>query len=639
MLFKNKRVFVSGGNGVIGNELIGKLHSAGANILAGDLKPQPRHWPRDIGYRQGDLNCMSKAELDDFAPEYFFHLAATFERSIETYDFWNENYHHNVCLSNYLMGLLKDSVCLKKVIYASSYLIYSPELYNFAEPAQKACRLKESDPICPRNLTGMAKLMHEMELNFLADFKGDKYKIVSARIFRSYGKGSRDIISRWIRALLKSDPIRIYRKEGIFDYIYAGEVAEGLVRLALNTKAEGIVNLGNDNARKVEEVLVILKRHFPKMQMTEALSEITYEASQANMDHFNALTGWKPCKQLEDVIPELITYEKQHEFDENERPAANVLITSISKKVALIKAVKNAAKKIGSRIKVYGGDASPACLGKYFVDVFWQMPEMSSLSVELLVSYCRQNDIRFIIPTRDGELTYFAKCKDQLAKSGIEVMVSIPAAVENCLDKVMFYAVMKKHGFPVIYTSERLDDIDSNKLVVKDRFGAGAKGIGLGLDRATAREYAKTINSPVFQPLVEGFEASVDLYIGKNKKVKGVIARKRDLIVNGESQITTTFNNNSLEKMCVRIVDELGVYGHVVLQVLIDTNNKFHIIECNCRFGGASTLSVASGLDSFYWFLLEASGADIAGYPFIRSKSNKIQIRYPEDQIFNDSSI
>src|SRR5690554_6705132 len=95
-MFKNKRVFVSGGAGVIGRELVKKLYEAGAKVFVGDLKDKPKDWPSDILYRKGDLNFIAKDELDQFSPQYFFHLAATFERTEETYDFWYENFHHNI---------------------------------------------------------------------------------------------------------------------------------------------------------------------------------------------------------------------------------------------------------------------------------------------------------------------------------------------------------------------------------------------------------------------------------------------------------------------------------------------------------------------------------------------------------------
>jgi carbamoyl-phosphate synthase large subunit len=90
------RVFVSGGAGVIGMELIPKLYALGATVLVGDLKPRPAAFPSAVLYRQGDLNSMTKQEFDAFAPGLFIHLAATFERSTESYEFWHENFRHNV---------------------------------------------------------------------------------------------------------------------------------------------------------------------------------------------------------------------------------------------------------------------------------------------------------------------------------------------------------------------------------------------------------------------------------------------------------------------------------------------------------------------------------------------------------------
>jgi carbamoyl-phosphate synthase large subunit len=81
------------------------------------------------------------------------------------------------------------------------------------------------------------------------------------------------------------------------------------------------------------------------------------------------------------------------------------------------------------------------------------------------------------------------------------------------------------------------------------------------------------------------------------------------------------------------------MYGHIVLQVLMDENENLHVIECNSRFGGASTLSIASGLDSFYWFMLEANQVDLDSYPFTRSKVEKKQVRFPEDLITDGTGI
>ncbi|PSR52454.1 epimerase [Adhaeribacter arboris] len=632
-MYKGRKVFISGGNGVIGNELVKKLHKAGAVLLVGDLKDRPKHLPSDIQYRKGDLNYITARELQDFAPEYFFHLAATFERSKETYGFWEENYQHNVNLSHYLMTEIKDLPSIKKVIFASSYLIYDPVLYNFQEPASAPYSLKETDPILPRNLTGSAKLNHEIELRFLEDFRGEQFQTICVRIYRSYGKNSRDIISRWVRALLNQESLTVFKKEGIFDYIYAGDVAEGLMRVGATT-FKGIVNLGSGKSRKVEEMIRILKQHFPALTFQEASSDILYEASQADMTLFQKITGWLPAYQLENAIPEIVAYEKQaREKKDVFSPSSNVLVTSISRKVPMLQAIKLATKKLHPNLVLHGADVSAEVIGKHFVDRFWQMPRMADLSIEEVLRYCQQENIFLIIPSRDGELEFWASHKDLLMAKGISVMLSSLSAVQVCLDKLQFYQTLSAQNLPVIPTAETIEDLpNTEKYVVKERYGAGALGMGLNLNQQDALAHAKKLKQPIFQPFIEGQEYSLDMYVTQTGQVKGIVARTRDLVINGESQVTQTVSFPALEKLGEELVRVLPLQGHVVLQVLLTPDGQFHIIECNSRFGGASTLSTQCGLDSFYWALLEAQGEALETYPFARTPDKK-QIRFAQDLI------
>ena len=100
-----------------------------------------------------------------------------------------------------------------------------------------------------------------MELAFLQRTAVRPLSIVVARIFRGYGRGSRDVISRWIRAAMQNQEIELYRPEGLFDYVYAADSAEGLARLAASSFS-GTVNLGTGQARRVEEVAICLRESF-----------------------------------------------------------------------------------------------------------------------------------------------------------------------------------------------------------------------------------------------------------------------------------------------------------------------------------------------------------------------------------------
>lgn len=312
----------------------------------------------------------------------------------------------------------------------------------------------------------------------------------------------------------------------------------------------------------------------------------------------------------------------------------NVLITSISKKVPLIKAVKKAVRQCHKKSKVIGGDCSDNIVGRYFVDDFWLMPQIEQLDTESLIYYCKQNKVKAIIPTRDGELPFFAANTNILNENGISIMISSYSTVQRCLDKLIFFEFLKGLNYPVIKTVSDIEELACESYVVKERYGAGSQNIALNYSKQDAIKHAILLDSPIFQPFIGGREVSIDLYVGKDGICKGVVARTRELVVNGESQITRTIRDAKLETLCVKVAEQLAIYGHAVFQVLIDDQDNYHIIECNNRFGGASSLSLAAGLDSFYWFLLESNGYSIGPELFVRSPEEKTQVRYAEDLIF-----
>lgn len=629
---KGRRVFVSGGAGVIGQEIVPRLLDRGATVMVGDLKPRPTDFGPEVIYRRGDLNAMTTAEFEAFAPDTFIHLAATFERSTETYGFWEENFSHNVGLSHHLMTLAKDAPSLKRVVFASSYLIYDPDLYQFDAARDLPTRLKETDPILPRNLTGMAKLAHEIELRYLQPFVADRFSTVCARIYRGYGRNSRDVISRWIRALLKGEPLTVFRPEGLFDYIYAADTAEGLIRLCETKSLTGIINLGSGRARRVSEVIEILAGHFPDMVFTVEESDIPFEASEADLSLLDDVIGWRPAYGLEEAIPEMIAFERARLARPDLAPnPLKILLSSASRKVPLLRALETAAQAVDPGAEVICGDANGEALTAHISKAFWRMPATRPENLDLLIEGCRSQGVQVVLPTRDGELMFWAQNAEAFRQAGIEVLVSSPVAVNTCLDKLEFSRFGGLNNLPVIPTVLDLEDLPGDRFVVKERFGAGSRGVAINVDRSAARAHAQLLDQPIFQPYVAGEEISVDAWLDRKCRLKGLVLRRREVVVNGESQVTTTFRDPVIEAEAGRVLNALGLSGPVVLQIMISPDGKPHIIECNARFGGASTTGIAAGLDSLRWSLLEAQGEDLGVHPFHRIAGEVRQIRAPAD--------
>lgn len=308
MFFENKKVLVTGGAGVIGKELIGMLLRQGAIVRCVDFQEKPSEL-RDIEYFQMDLSKSDNQFLFRFEPEYVFHLAADFERTEERKEFWESNFRNNILVSHYLIDQIIKSPSLKKVIFASSYLIYDKTQYNNIEEQNI---LTENSTISPRNMVGVAKLQTETDLEFLSTHNEYPFDCVSARIFRVYGKGSRDVISRWVRDILQKKEILLFNENNRFDYIFARDVATGILKLGENNNAKGIYNLGTGVSYKVKDVVAILHKNLGDFNISTVESrKDLFESSCADITRLKNELSWSAEYSLEAGIKEIISYEKK----------------------------------------------------------------------------------------------------------------------------------------------------------------------------------------------------------------------------------------------------------------------------------------------------------------------------------------
>jgi carbamoyl-phosphate synthase large subunit len=313
----------------------------------------------------------------------------------------------------------------------------------------------------------------------------------------------------------------------------------------------------------------------------------------------------------------------------------SILITSASQKVPMIKVVREAAVSVlGPEASLVTSDSDAQCVARYFGDSFWHMPCLEELSVEEVLYEVSQRNIGWIIPTRDGELSFWAKHAQYLAEKQINVMISPEEAIALCQDKKAFSSWGLSHGVPTIPTVEE-PDLNSHdaKWVVKPRFGSGSRYLQLAVSSEQALHYQAELKNSypletVIQPYIEGLEYSIDIYCHSSEHIF-CIARLREKVKDGESQITSSEHFPELEQAVCLWAKRFGLKYHAVAQVLVDQHGAFHLIEINPRFGGASTLSIAMGLHSFAWFLQPDRIPE-----FHRHTTEMRQVRYANDLIY-----
>lgn len=312
----------------------------------------------------------------------------------------------------------------------------------------------------------------------------------------------------------------------------------------------------------------------------------------------------------------------------------NVLISSAGAKVPLFYAVKHAAKRTPHQPSVMAGDTNPFAHAKYVAESFIRLPPTVQENLEAIINVCGDNHIGLVIPTRDGELEFWARNRKRFEDHGTAVLVSDPQAIATSLDKLAFAEFGAANKLPIIPAWENPEG--SGTFVVKERYGAGSRSIGLNLSKSDAEIHAEKLTYPIYQPFIEGREISVDAWLDRQHKVKGLVLRERNEVANGESVVTTTFRDSALESECVKVLESLPLRGPIVLQLIVDQAGNPHIIELNARFGGASTASISAGLDLWYWSLLEQDGQDLESVPFHRSEEEIRQIRVQQDIVLYD---
>ncbi|MGI8944838.1 MAG: ATP-grasp domain-containing protein [Thermoleophilaceae bacterium] len=312
--------------------------------------------------------------------------------------------------------------------------------------------------------------------------------------------------------------------------------------------------------------------------------------------------------------------------------ALNILVTSLSRKVPLLAALREALDRSPASGCVWGADSDPGCVGRYFAERFWEMPPLSEPGgPDALAGFCARERIGLVIPTRDGELALLASLRERLEGEGVHVAVSAAEAIGTCLDKLRFHGHCRRHGLATAATATAPGELDAERLVVKERHGAGTRGLAVGLDREAARAHAEHLREPIFQPVLGGAEHSVDLYVNRRGEVVEAAPRARIRVHDGESTVTETVEHPQLVAAAVGLAESLDLRGHAVVQAFVE-GPEVTLLECNPRVGGGSTLGFHAGVETPAWAIAEALGETVAPRPGSYRRGLRL-VRYPADRL------
>ncbi len=309
----------------------------------------------------------------------------------------------------------------------------------------------------------------------------------------------------------------------------------------------------------------------------------------------------------------------------------NILITSASRKVPLVKSFQQALAEEGGG-KVIAIDASPRSAALYVADKSYLIPPGTGKDfIEVILDICKKHDVCLVIPTRDEELPIFADEKDRFSDMGVTVMISDLSVVQTCQDKCLFIDFCLNNGFhvPKTYSQDELIPVPELPLFIRGRFGKGSNA-AFRVETSEDLEYLlKKVEEPIIQECIEADEYTIDLFADFKGNIISVVPRKRLRIFGGESFVGITSKNWKLIDEAIRLAKTLKLIGHNTIQCFLK-DDKVLLIEVNPRYGGGANLGFASGAFTPRYLVQAVAGKSPA--PCIGEfKDQYLMLRHTDD--------
>lgn len=277
----------------------------------------------------------------------------------------------------------------------------------------------------------------------------------------------------------------------------------------------------------------------------------------------------------------------------------NVLITSAGKRVALTRYFKETLNRFYHDAKVFTTDINPEMApAGYVSDGCFKVPRVTDSGYPaLLLEICEKNDVGMVIATIDTELLLLADLKTDFARKGIHVMVSERQFVEMCRDKRNTGAFFEYHDIRV---PKAVDKYHPTFPLFAKPYD-GSLSTNLHYIRTAEVLTQEILDDPklIFMEYIDKKvykEYTVDMYYGKDNRVKCIVPRERIEVRAGEINKGRAEKNEILDYLKDKLGYIKGCVGCICVQLFFHPKTKDIVgIEINSRFGGGYPLTYMAG--------------------------------------------
>lgn len=316
--YKNKKILVTGGTGLIGRPLVKTLIDVGAKVRIASLDDPSRADPR-AEFLRTDLtrfeNCMQVCG----GMEIVFHLAGI-KGSPKMTKERPASFFVPTILFNINMMEAARKAGAKRYLYTSTIGVYSPAEVFYEDDVWKSFP-SEND-----KFAGWAKRMGELQAEaYRIEYGWDQISIVRpANVYGPYDnfdpENAMVIPSLIRRAVDGENPLTVWG-DGmpVRDFIHARDVARGMMRVVEKGETRP-VNLGSGKGVTIREIAEVILKNLP--QKTEIVWDTSKPAGDRKrlMDISRARAlGFEPSVSLEEGIAETMEWYRAHKEEINKR--------------------------------------------------------------------------------------------------------------------------------------------------------------------------------------------------------------------------------------------------------------------------------------------------------------------------------
>ena len=302
-MITNKRIFVTGGAGFIGSNLVETLVKNNNKVIVADTLMRGNKIPkdvfRDIQFYKEDVRSFDAIKNLSRGCDLIFHFAALLgvdivaDNPVETME------TEVLGMQNIVNAALAN--CVEKIIYASTSGVYGHSAINKA--------VTEDIHLDPRTSYSIAKRYNEIYL--MAQYEEKGLQSISLRLFNVYGhrQDNRMVIPKFIQQALQGQSITVYGDGNqTRDFTFIDDTIAATLKLTEIADGCDIFNIANEQEASIKTLAEKIK------EITESSSEITFtnpptkrydyevERRYGNSEKLFRLTGYKPTTTLDDGI-------------------------------------------------------------------------------------------------------------------------------------------------------------------------------------------------------------------------------------------------------------------------------------------------------------------------------------------------